>query len=101
MPWKETCAMNQKVKMIGDYLSKDYTISQLSEMYEVGRKTIYKWTGRYLTEGPAGLEEKSKAPRSHPNTTPLMVAREIVAAKLSHERWGPKKVLAWLAAHHH
>ena len=101
MPWKGTCAMNQKVKMIGDYLSKDYTISQLSEMYEVSRKTIYKWTGRYRTEGPAGLEEKSKAPRSHPTATPLRVAREIVAAKLSHERWGPKKVLAWLDAHHH
>jgi putative transposase len=92
--------MDQKVKMIGDYLSNDYTVTQLSEMYEVSRKTIYKWTGRYRTEGPVGLEEKSKAPRSHPNATPLTVARAIVAAKLSHERWGPKKVLAWLDTHH-
>lgn len=93
--------MTQKVKMIGDYLSKDYTITQLSEMYEVSRKTIYKWTGRYREEGPVGLEEKSRAPMNHPNATPLRVAREIVAAKLSHERWGPKKVLAWLDAHQH
>jgi len=42
MPWKETCAMDEKIKMIGDYLSKEYTITQLSQMYEVSRKTIYK-----------------------------------------------------------
>ena len=101
MPWKGTCTIDQKVKMIGDYVSKEYTTTQLSEMYEVSRKTIYKWTGRYRTDGTAGLEEKSRAPKSHPNATPLRVAREIVAAKLSHERWGPKKVLAWLDVHHH
>ena len=30
MPWKETCAMDQKMQMIGDYLSEEYTITQLS-----------------------------------------------------------------------
>jgi len=92
--------MDQKVKMIGDWLSEEYTNTQLSKMYEVSRKTIYKWTGRYDTEGPAGLDERSRAPKSHPNATPLKVAREIVAAKLRHERWGPKKVLVWLEEHH-
>ena len=46
MPWKETCTMDQKVQMIGDYLREEYTITQLSGMYEVSRKTIYKWVGR-------------------------------------------------------
>jgi len=100
MPWKETCPMDQKVKMIGDYLSQEYGITQLSRMYEVSRKTIYKWIGRYETEGPPGLEERSNAPRSHPNATPLEVAREIVAMKLRHQRWGPKKIVAWLEEHH-
>jgi putative transposase len=98
MPWKETCAMDQKVKMIADYLTEDYTVTQLSEMYEVSRKTIYKWIGRYRSEGPPGLEQRTKAPRTHPNATPAEVAREIVAVKLRYERWGPKKVLAWLEA---
>ena len=100
MPWKETCAMDQKIKMIGDYLRKEYTITQLSEMYEVSRKTIYKWLGRYQEKGSSGLEEQSKAPLSHPNVTPLGVAREIVAMKLRHQSWGPKKVVAWLEGHH-
>ncbi len=77
MPWKETCAMDQKIQMIGDYLSQEYTITQLSEMYEVSRKTIYKWSRRYQAEGTSGLWEQSRAPLSHPNATPLEVAREI------------------------
>jgi putative transposase len=99
MPWKETCAMDQKMQMIGDYLSGEYTITQLSKIYEVSRKTIYKWIRRYDLEGPLGLEERSRAPRGHPNAVPLEIARKIVATKLRHLKWGPKKVIAWLEGH--
>ena len=92
--------MDQKIQMIGDYLSQEYTITQLSEMYEVSRKTIYKWIGRYRLGGAPGLLEQSRAPLSHPRVTPLEVAREIVAVKLRYRHWGPKKVAAWLEVHH-
>lgn len=100
MPWKETCAMDQRVQMISDWLSDEYSITELSRMYEVSRKTIYQWIGRYQMEGPSGLEERSRAPKSHPHTIPRQIAREIIAAKLRYQRWGPKKVLAWLEAHY-
>jgi len=100
MPWKETCAMDQKIQMIGDYISQEYTITGLSQMYEVSRKTIYKWIERYQLEGYSGLTEKSKAPRSHHNATPVEVAMEIVATKLRYQKWGPKKIIAWLEGHH-
>jgi len=74
-------------------------LPSLSEMYEVSRKTIYKWVRRYESEGPLGLEERSAAPRSHPNATPPGTAREIVATRLRHRKWGPKKVIAWLEEH--
>ena len=96
MPWKETCPMDQKMQMIADHISGDYTISELARGYEVSRKTIYKWVRRYQVAGPSGLEECSRTPRRHPNATPMEVAREIVAAKLRHERWGPRKLVAWL-----
>jgi len=99
MPWKETCPMAQKMQMIGDWLSNEHTITELSRMYGVSRKTIYEWTGRYEMEGPSGIEERSKAPRSHPNATPLEIARGVVAVKLRRGKWGPKKVLAWLEEH--
>ncbi len=100
MPWKETCAMDQRVKMVSDWLSNQYSISELGRIYDVSRKTIYKWVGRYKAEGPTGLEEQSRAPRSHPNATPLEIASQIVMTKLKHQRWGPKKIVAWLERHH-
>jgi transposase len=47
MPWKETCAMDQKIQLIGDYLGLSYSITQLSEIYRVSRNTVYKWINRY------------------------------------------------------
>jgi putative transposase len=96
MPWKETCAMNQKIQLIGDYLKQIYTITQLSETYEVSRNTIYKWIKRYKQGGNEGLTERISAPRRHPNATSLEVARELTEFKMQHKCWGPKKVVFWL-----
>lgn len=100
MPWKETCAMDQKMKMIGNYLSREYNVTQLSELYEVSRNTIYKWVERYQKDGARGLLDKARAPLNHPNATSLAVARDIVAFKLKHRSWGPRKVVAWLEEHY-
>ncbi len=67
MPWKETCPMNEKVEMIGEWLTGEHSITDLSELYRVSRKTAYKWIERYEAAGPGGLEELSRAPISHPN----------------------------------
>jgi putative transposase len=96
MPWKETSPMDQKLKFIVDYLSREYYVTELSKMYEISRKTCYKWVKRYLNEGPPGLTERPKTALRHPNATPVETAREIVACKLKHSSWGPKKVLTWL-----
>ena len=81
MPWKETCVMDQKIQMVGDYLDRRYSITRLSEMYGVSRNTIYKWIERYKQGGNEGLTGKSPTPLRHPNATPIEIAREIVALK--------------------
>jgi putative transposase len=96
MPWKETCAMDQKVQLIGDWLSEEYSVTELSQMYSVSRNTVYKWIGRYASEGVESMEERPRAPRNHPNATPGDIVDRIIKAKLEHQRWGPRKVLAWL-----
>lgn len=100
MPWKETCAMDEKMRMIGDHLKGELTISELSRTYGVSRNTVYKWIGRYEEGGPLGLEERSRAPQRHPNATSAKVVEEITRAKLSHQKWGPKKLVVWLKGHH-
>lgn len=92
--------MDQKIQMIGDWLSREYNITELSEMYGVSRKTIYKWINRYETVDEDGLKELSRAAWNHPNETPSELVANILAVKYRHMKWGPKKVVSWLRNQH-
>jgi len=99
MPWKETRVMDQKIQMIGKWLSGEYSITELSRMYEVSRKTLYRWIERYDSDQCSGLQERSRRPLVMPRATPVEMVAEILAAKSQHEHWGSRKVLAWLSSH--
>src|ERR1700675_2997761 len=60
MPWSETSPMDQRTQFIADYLGQSLIVTELCDLYGVSRKTGYKWIGRYLRSGPAGLEERSR-----------------------------------------
>lgn len=94
MPWSKTTPMDQKTQFIADYLRHNLTITELSELYNVSRKTAYKWIRRYLRLGPGGLEELSRKPRNVPHATPKKTVKLILEARRRHPSWGPKKLLA-------
>src|SRR5437879_8834575 len=96
MPWKETSAMDQRIKLIADWLSGDYCKSELCRIYGISRPTADKWIGRYEQHGVPGLEELERAPHRHPNQTAEELRALIVQTKLQRQKWGPKKVLDWL-----
>jgi len=96
MPWKETCAMDEKLKLINDWISKEHTISELGEHYQVSRKTVHKWINRFKEGGLEALKEVSRAPDCHPNATPSEIISEIIDVKLRHKDWGPKKIVRFL-----
>jgi putative transposase len=100
MPWKETCAMDEKLKMINDLLKREHTISEIGEHYQVSRKTVYKWLERYNDGGIGALQEASCAPYRHPNATAPEIVSQIIDAKLRHKDWGPKKIVWSLKDHH-
>jgi putative transposase len=100
MPWKETCAMDEKVQMISDLLKKEHNISEIGKHYQVSRKTVYKWLERYLDGGIEALKESPRAPYRHPNATPSKIISEIIDTKLRHKDWGPKKIVRSLKDHH-
>ena len=62
MPWRENCAMDQRVRFIVDHGSHEFTMSELCERYEVSRKTGYKWLERYRLEGPGDLAKCRRNP---------------------------------------
>ena len=85
MPWKEASPMDQRTQFMADYLRDVLSITELCEMYGSARKTGYKGIDRYLRQGPAGLEERSRRPRRAPNET----SEDIVAALLGARRHHP------------
>jgi len=96
MPWKEIKPMDQKVKMISDWVERDDNVTALARKYDLSRKTVYKWVTRYEAEGIDGLKDQSRAPKHCPNKTPDDVINILVREKYKHRRWGPKKIIALL-----
>jgi transposase InsO family protein len=86
--------MDQRMQLIGDWLKRESSVTELSESYGVSRPTVYKWIARYRERGSAGLEEMSRKALNHPNATRLEVIEKIVAMKLMHQKMGPKKIIA-------
>jgi putative transposase len=100
MPWKETCPMDERVQLINSYLKDKPTITELSQTYNVSRKTIHKWIDRYQAQGWGGLEELPRAPLHHPNATPPGMVNTLIETRLKHPHWGPKKIIARLEKQH-
>jgi putative transposase len=100
MPWEETCVMDERMAFIVDWEREEATFACLCRLYGVSRKTGYKWLGRFELEGVEGLKDRSRAPHDHPNAVGVAEEAAVVAVRMKHPSWGPKKIKAWLASHH-
>ena len=98
MPWKETCTMDQRMLFIVDYLSGGYTKKGLCRHYGISRPTGDKWIDRYRIHGPEGLDDLSRRPGCHPDTTAPEIVERIIETKLAHQSFGPKQVMDRLRA---
>jgi putative transposase len=92
MPWKETCAMNQRMELIEQYWEEEFSVSELAWEYGVSRKTVHKWINRFKQKGAAGLEELSRAPHHQPNAISVELERRIVEWKARKPLWGAPKI---------
>ncbi len=92
MPWKETTTMEQKVEFICEWLSENYTITELCRQFGISRPTAYRLIHRYEKSGIEGLKENSRAPINHPNKTKKKVEEKILCLKNKHKQWGAKKI---------
>ena len=96
MAWKETHVMDERMKFVGECLRGELSMAELCRFYGVSRKTGYKYVDRYLSEGPSGLEDRSRAPHHHPNAIDERRELAILALQAKHPTWGAKKLKAWL-----
>jgi len=62
----ETNPENQRQHFYRDYSSGQWSMSELCDRYQISRPSGYKWIDRIEAEGPKAVEDRSRAPNSHP-----------------------------------
>jgi transposase InsO family protein len=92
MPWKETCVLDQRVKFIAEAIEQSLPFAALCRAYGISRETGYEYLRRYETEGPAGLHDHSRAPKTHPQGISSEVEEAILTMRAAHPTWGPIKL---------
>ena len=98
MPWKETCAMEERMKFIMDCQKQDYSKAKLCRIYGISRPIGDKWLARYADAGVDGLADQSRAPKRHPNQVSPEIEEAILAIRRVHPHWGPRKL--WVLLKH-
>ena len=88
--------MSLKLDFVERAIEPGAKLAPLCREFGISRQTGTKWMSRFRQEGYAGLEERSRRPRS----SPLSLAEELVMAVLElrdrHPSWGPKKLRSLL-----
>jgi transposase InsO family protein len=84
--------MSERVKFVAAYLEYEVRFTDLCRDFGVSRKTGYKWVRRYEADGAGALEERSRAPHTHPNAVPANAVQAILSIRRRHPRWGPRKL---------
>jgi len=96
MPWRESCAMDERMGFIGECLSELWTMTELCERYAISRKTGYKWLARYSSAGAAGLVERPRGPLVHGRATAPHLVEAIIGLRRERPSWGPRKIIGKL-----
>ena len=98
MPWKETCAMEERMRFVVAASREDAVMSQLCEAFGISRTIGYKWLARYAAEGVDGLKERSRAPHRHGRAREEELVAALLGLRERYPHWGPKKLRVKLGA---
>ena len=92
MPWQERSAMDEKMSFIFEWESGESTVSALCESFGISRALAYRYIGRYLDHGRAGLIEQSRAPRRVWNRTAEELEQAVIELRRKKPRRGALKL---------
>ncbi len=72
------------------------SVTEIYRRYGISRQTYYRYRRRYLAEGLAGLEDRSRRPHQPANQIPADLEVQIVEMRKDHPRWGARRIRAEL-----
>jgi transposase InsO family protein len=96
MPFRETCRMEERIRMLLDYDTGLWSVSDLCRRYEVSRDTFYAWHGRCASGAPDWFEDRSHATQSCPHRTAAAIEAAVIDLRHRFPHLGPRKLLALL-----
>src|SRR5215469_7016888 len=96
MGWEETCAVEERMRFVVAVQKGEETFAALCRRFGVSRRVGYKWLARFEAEGAAGLFDRSRAPRRHPQAIGDRIAKRCLEVRRAHPTWGPVKALSYL-----
>ena len=98
MPWGQTNPMSERLRFVTVLRKHKATFTSLCAAFGVAPKTGYKWLHQFEAAGPAGLQDRSRRPKSNGRAISRAVGERLVALRHEYPTWGPKKLVAWLEA---
>src|ERR1700682_453385 len=99
MPWAETDPMAERLRFVMTLRKRKTSFRSLCTTFGVAPKTGYKWLRQFDALGPAGLQDRSRRPKSNSQAISAAVGERLIELRQEHPTWGPKKLVAWLETH--
>src|ERR1700756_4582543 len=96
MGWKETCAVDQRMRFVIAVEKRDESFAAICRQFGVSRRVGYKWLARFEEAGVEGLHDRSRAPLHHAHAIAEEIAEHCLAVRRAHPSWEPLKVRAFL-----
>ena len=93
MPWSVETLQAQRLEFCR-FAESDSGVSfaELCRRFGISRKTGYKWFNIYRDEGPVGLADRSRAPKTSPLRTPGAMETLVCELRRKHSSWGGRKI---------
>jgi transposase InsO family protein len=96
MPWKECSPVSERLELVELAQRGVGDFALLCRRFGVSRKTGYKWLARFAREGPSGLEDRSRRPRTSPWRCSDEQEAAVLAVRTAHPAWGGRKIRHYL-----
>jgi transposase InsO family protein len=95
MPFKETCRMEERVRMLADYDTGNWSVLELCRRYGVCRDTFYEWRKRRGGGDATWFADRWHGVAHCPHATDGARVEAIVALRRRFPHLGPRKLL-WM-----
>ena len=97
MPWKSMSEMDQRLEFVRLCHAGGVGVAELCRRFGISRETGHALLRRHRAEGWAGLEPRSRRPRSSPRRTSPEVEQLVLEQRGQHPAWGGRKIARRLA----